>query len=221
MSITIFIADDQVLLASALATILSSQADLEVVATGSTGQSAVDYAARVDVIILDVRMPGMDGVVALRRIKSLDNLPKMIMLTTFNSPSAVEEAIIAGADGFLLKDADPEYLISAVRSVARGESVLSAGVTSQVLESWRHSLTAAGPPLPAHVQQGLSLLTPRESSVLQLVARGLSNQEIADELYISQTTVQSHISSLLSKLNARDRIALIILAREAGVDKRG
>ncbi len=221
MSIKIFIADDQELLSSALATILSSQEGLHVFGTGNSGRSAVTHAHMADLVLLDVRMPDMDGITALREIKAMDNPPKVIMLTTYNSPNAVEESIAAGADGFLLKDADPSYLIEAVRSVASGNAVLSSGVTSTVLESWRKTLTTdsystSQSPISEPVRQGLALLTPREICIFKLVAEGLSNQEIADKLYISITTVKSHISSLLTKLHARDRVALVIIAHKTG-----
>ena len=222
MTTRIFIADDQQLLASALGTILNSQEDLDVFGIGTTGQSAIDNAHRADVILLDVKMPGMDGLVALQKIKERASAPKVIMLTTFNSPSAVEESIVSGADGFLLKDADPDYLIRSVRSVSKGDSVLSAGVTGPFLESWRkhHALTQDPDKADSQGEETrelLKFLTRREVSVLQLISRGFSNQEIASELYISQTTVKSHVSSILSKLNARDRVALVILARDAGI----
>ena len=216
MTVKILIADDQVLLSRALATILGSQPDLEVVATVHDRQAAVDTVAHtpVDLILMDVRMPKLDGVAALKKIRANPNPPKIVMLTTFNVPDTVKAALTAGANGFLLKDADPETLIESVRTVAAGQTVLAADVVGHILPG---ALTVAADTLPSHVQQGLSLLTPREMEVLHAIGEGKTNAEIAAELVISATTVKTHVSNLLAKVHARDRVALAIIARKVGL----
>lgn len=216
MTVKILIADDQVLLSRALATILGSQPDLEVVATVHDGQTAVDTVAHtsVDLVLMDVRMPKLDGVAALKKIRAKPNPPKIVMLTTFNVPDTVKASLTAGANGFLLKDADPETLIESVRTVAAGQTVLAADVVGHILPG---ALTVAADTLPSHVQQGLSLLTPREMEVLHAIGEGKTNAEIAAELVISATTVKTHVSNLLAKVHARDRVALAIIARKVGL----
>ena len=219
MTIRVLLADDQPLLLSALATILNSQPDIQVVATCVDGQAAVSAIRSdpIDIAILDIRMPVLDGIGALQEIRRIAPQVRVLMLTTFNVPDLIERALAAGAHGFLLKDAEPEVLLSAVRSVYRGESVLSTGVTGHVIEAWRRKLNNPAQPLAAEVQQGLSLLTPREAEILTLIAQGKTNPEIAKQLVISGTTIKTHVSHLLSKLHCRDRIALVILARDAGL----
>lgn len=219
MTIRVLLADDQPLLASALATIISSQSDMEVVATCLDGQSAIDAINEqpVDIAILDIRMPGKDGIQALREIIQIAPNIRVLMLTTFNVPDFIERALAAGAHGFLLKDAEPEVLLQAIRSVYKGESVLSSGVTAHVIKAWRKNLREDSQPLAPETQQGLSLLTPREAEILALIAQGKTNPEISRELVISATTVKTHVSHLLAKLNCRDRVALVIVAREAGL----
>ena len=216
MTVKILIADDQVLLSRALATILGSQPDLEVVATVHDGQAAVDTVVHtpVDLVLMDVRMPKLDGVAALKKIRAKPNPPKIVMLTTFNVPDTVKAALTVGANGFLLKDADPETLIESVRTVAAGQTVLAADVVGHILPG---ALTVAADTLPSHVQQGLSLLTPREMEVLHAIGEGKTNAEIAAELVISATTVKTHVSNLLAKVHARDRVALAIIARKVGL----
>lgn len=216
MTVKILIADDQVLLSRALSTILGSQPDLEVVDTVHDGQAAVNTVAHtpVDLVLMDVRMPKLDGVAALKKIRARPNPPKIVMLTTFNVPDTVKASLTAGANGFLLKDADPETLIDSVRTVAAGQTVLAADVVGHILPG---ALTVAADTLPSHVQQGLSLLTPREMEVLHAVGEGKTNAEIAAELMISATTVKTHVSNLLAKVHARDRVALAIIARKVGL----
>ncbi|WP_150851424.1 response regulator [Corynebacterium tuberculostearicum] len=215
--IRVLLADDQAMLVAALSTILNAQDDIEVVATANTGSEAVTAALshRTDVAILDIRMPGMDGIAAAQAILSRVPECRIIMLTTFNEEELVAQSIAAGAHGFLLKDADPEVLVGAVRDVAKGESVLASQVTGPVLEAYRTALTRGQ--LSAQERQGLSLVTRREMEVLSLIARGATNGEIAREMVIADTTVKTHVSSLLSKLAARDRVALVLLAQKAGI----
>ena len=215
--IRVLLADDQAMLVAALSTILNAQDDIEVVATANTGSEAVTAALshRTDVAILDIRMPGMDGIAAAQAILSRVPECRIIMLTTFNEEELVAQSIAAGAHGFLLKDADPEVLVGAVRDVAKGESVLASQVTGPVLEAYRTALTRGE--LSAQERQGLSLVTRREMEVLSLIARGATNSEIAAEMVIAETTVKTHVSSLMSKLAARDRVALVLLAQRAGI----
>ncbi|MCG7259924.1 response regulator transcription factor [Corynebacterium aurimucosum] len=215
--IHVLLADDQAMLLSALSTILTAQEDIEVVATAATGADAVAAAIshHIDVAILDIRMPGMDGIGAAQAILERKPECRIIMLTTFNDEELVARSISAGAHGFLLKDADPEVLVTAVRNVAQGESVLAAGVTGPVLEAYRSALTREN--LSAQERQGLSLVTRREMEVLSLIARGATNAEIAADMVIAETTVKTHVSALMSKLAARDRVALVLLAQRAGV----
>ncbi|MFK3622552.1 DNA-binding response regulator [Corynebacterium sp. HMSC062E11] len=215
--IRVLLADDQAMLLSALSTILTAQEDIEVAATAATGADAVAAALshHIDVAILDIRMPGMDGIGAAQAILERKPECRIIMLTTFNDEELVARSISAGAHGFLLKDADPEVLVTAVRNVAQGESVLAAGVTGPVLEAYRSALTREN--LSAQERQGLSLVTRREMEVLSLIARGATNAEIAADMVIAETTVKTHVSALMSKLAARDRVALVLLAQRAGV----
>jgi len=215
--IRVLLADDQALLAAALSTILNAQEDIEVVTTAHTGNEAVTAAIshRIDVAILDIRMPGMDGIAAAQAILSRVPDCRIIMLTTFNEDDLVAQSIAAGAHGFLLKDADPDVLVGAVRDVTKGESVLAAKVTGPILQTYRAAIARGQ--LSAQERQGLSLVTRREREVLALIARGANNAEIAREMVIADTTVKTHISSLLSKLAARDRVALVLLAQKAGI----
>ena len=215
--IRVLLADDQAMLVAALSTILNAQDDIEVVATANTGSEAVTAALshRTDVAILDIRMPGMDGIAAAQAILSRVPECRIIMLTTFNEEELLAQSIAAGAHGFLLKDADPEVLVGAVRDVAKGESVLASQVTGPVLEAYRTALTRGQ--LSAQERQGLSLVTRREMEVLSLIARGATNSEIAAEMVIAETTVKTHVSSLMSKLAARDRVALVLVAQRAGI----
>ncbi|WKE51680.1 response regulator transcription factor [Corynebacterium tuberculostearicum] len=215
--IRVLLADDQAMLVAALSTILNAQDDIEVVATANTGSEAVTAALshRTDVAVLDIRMPGMDGIAAAQAILSHVPECRIIMLTTFNEEELVAQSIAAGAHGFLLKDADPEVLVGAVRDVAKGESVLASQVTGPVLEAYRTALTRGQ--LSAQERQGLSLVTRREMEVLSLIARGATNSEIAAEMVIAETTVKTHVSSLMSKLAARDRVALVLFAQRAEI----
>ena len=215
--IRVLLADDQAMLLAALTTILTAQEDIDVVATAASGSDAVTSALgnRVDVAILDIRMPGMDGISAAQAILARSPNCRIIMLTTFDDDELVARSISAGAHGFLLKDADPEVLVAAVRDVAQGRSVLASQVTGPVLEAYRSVLTKEG--LSARERQGLSVVTQREMEVLSLVASGATNAEIASAMVIADTTVKTHISSLMSKLGARDRVALVLVAQRAGV----
>lgn len=215
--VRLVLADDQPMLLKALAAVLDAEPDIRVVGTAADGAEAVEMTRTcgATVAALDIRMPRMDGITAARIIRR-ETEAKVLMLTTFNSDQLVRSAIGAGAHGFLLKDADPAVLADAVRTVARGESVLASAVTGHVLDAYRDAI-AGRADLAPEVRQGLSLLTRREREVLALIARGATNGEIAAELVVAETTVKTHVSSLLAKLHARDRVALVLTAQQAGI----
>jgi DNA-binding NarL/FixJ family response regulator len=210
MSIRVLIADDQALVRSGFRLIVETRADLEVVGEAENGEEAVRLAAELepDVILLDIRMPVLDGIEATRRIVASDNLARILVLTTFDLDEYVYAAIRAGASGFLLKDVRPLDLVDAIRLVAAGNALLGPTVTQRLLEQFAES-----EPAPAT----LDSLTDREQEILALVARGRSNAEIATDLVVSETTVKTHVSSVLRKLGVRDRVQAVIAAYDAGL----
>ena len=215
--IRVAVADDQALVRSGFCVLLRSADDIDVVGEAADGREAVELAqrARPDVVLMDIRMPEMDGLEATRRITSDEATAgtKVLILTTFDLDEYVFEALRAGASGFLLKDTLPDELLAAVRVVAAGEALLAPKVTRRLIEQFVQQPAAAqGEPNP-----GLELLTEREREVLGSVARGLSNAEIAAELFMSHATAKTHVSRLLTKLDSRDRAQLVMLAYEAGV----
>jgi DNA-binding NarL/FixJ family response regulator len=219
--IRVAVADDQALVRGGFSVLLRSAPDIEVVGEAADGIEAIDIVTRErpDVILMDIRMPGMDGVEATRRITGDERLSstRVVIVTMFDLDEYVFDALRAGASGFLLKDTLPDDLLAAVRVVAAGESLLAPSVTRRLMEEFvRNPRPAASPPPPA-----LDLLTPREAEVLVAVARGMSNAEIADALFMSHATAKTHVSRLLTKLDARDRAQLVMIAYEAGVVTRG
>jgi DNA-binding NarL/FixJ family response regulator len=215
MTIRVAIADDQPLVRAGFATMVGYADDLELAGEADNGVDAVVVAQRVrpDVFLMDIRMPGLDGLEATRRITSDPGLSgvRVIILTTFDLDDYVYEALRCGASGFLLKDARPEDILNGVRVVAAGEALLAPSVTRRLIERF------AAQPAAAHPASTLADLTERESEVLVLVAQGLSNAEIADHLYISLFTAKTHVSRILTKLHARDRAQLVMLAYESGL----
>ena len=212
MSIRVLVADDQSMVRAGFRMLLSGEDDIEVVAEASNGLEAVAQAARFHpaVILMDIRMPQLDGLEATRRILATDSKARILILTTFDLDEYVYEALRSGASGFVLKDDPPEQLLAAIRVIAGGEALLSPGITKRVIKQF------ARIPRPEPPRQ-LDELTERELDVFRLVARGLSNAEIARELYISDTTVKTHITHILMKLNLRDRVQAVVLAYEAGL----
>ena len=207
--IRVLIADDQPLMRQGFAMILTAQNDIEVVAEASSGTTAVERARVLapDVILMDIQMPGMDGITATRQLRDC----KVLILTTFGSQSHVAEALRAGASGFLLKDATPEQLVHAVRVVAAGDALLDPAVTRDLI---RQALPTLGQPAaPPH----FDVLSKREIEVLRLLAQGMSNAEIADALMVSETTVKTHVSRLLTKLDLRDRVQAVVAAYQHGL----
>ncbi|MEV4622957.1 response regulator transcription factor [Asanoa sp. NPDC049573] len=216
MSIRILIADDQELVRTGLRLVLQAYDDLDVIAEAGDGQEARDLAEKLrpDVVLMDVRMPRMDGIeaVALLTAAHLDPPPRVLMLTTFDLDEYVFGALRAGAAGFLLKDASRERLVDAIRVVNAGEALLSPSVTRRLIEEFakrRDPLRISDP--------GTTALTPRERETLGLVARGLSNIEIAQRLFVTEATVKSHVSSVLTKLGLRDRVQAVVFAYEHGL----
>jgi DNA-binding NarL/FixJ family response regulator len=212
MSIRVLVADDQSMVRAGFRMLLSGEDDIEVIAEASNGLEAVDKAARFHptVVLMDIRMPQLDGLEATRRILARDSNARILILTTFDLDEYVYEALRSGASGFVLKDDPPEQLIAAVRVVADGEALLSPAITKRVIKQF------ARIPRPEPPRQ-LDELTERELDVFRLIARGLSNAEIARELYISDTTVKTHITHILLKLNLRDRVQAVVLAYETGL----
>ncbi len=220
--IRVVVVDDQALVRSGFVVLLRSDPDIEVVGEAGDGQAAVDLVARErpDVVLMDIRMPEMDGVEATRRIVADPRLAdtRVLILTTFDLDEYVFAALRAGASGFLLKDTLPDDLLAAVRVVAEGETLLSPGVTRRLVEEFLRRPASAGGGRPV---VGLDQLTEREAEVLAAVARGLSNAEIAEALYISPATAKTHVSHLLTKLQARDRAQLVVAAYEGGIVQPG
>jgi DNA-binding NarL/FixJ family response regulator len=221
-------ADDQALIRAGFRVLLEVAEDIEVVGEAVNGEQAVELARseRADVVLMDIRMPGVDGLEATRRIAADDDLAgvKVIILTTFESDEYVYQALRVGASGFLVKDTEPEDLIRAVRVVAGGDALLSPSVTRRLITTLAAQYTAAslaGHHLPgrapsAHAKH-LSRLTEREREVLVLVAEGLSNEELARRLYLSPLTTKTHVSRIMTKLEARDRAQLVVIAYESGL----
>jgi DNA-binding NarL/FixJ family response regulator len=212
MSIRVLVADDQSMVRAGFRMLLSREEDIEVVAEASNGLEAVDKAARFrpTVVLMDIRMPELDGLEATRRILVARDAPRILILTTFDLDEYVYEALRAGASGFVLKDDPPEQLLAAIRTVAGGDALLSPAITKRVIEQFKRI------PQPAPPKQ-LDELTERELNVFRLVARGLSNAEIGQELYISETTVKTHVTHILQKLDLRDRVQAVVLAHETGL----
>jgi DNA-binding NarL/FixJ family response regulator len=213
--IRVVTADDQALIRSSLRSILDREDDLEVVAEAVDGAEAVEAARQFapDVVLMDIRMPGVDGVAATRAIMSLPDPPKVLILTTFDLDEYIHACLRAGASGFLLKDTDPAGIVAAVRATDAGDAILSAALTRRLVASYVQA-PAPGVSLPA-------ALTERETEVLRAIARGLSNAEVARELYLGETTVKTHVTSILGKLGARDRLQAVILAYESGLVRPG
>ncbi len=213
----VLIVDDQVLVRSGFAMILSVEDDLEVVGQAADGVQALDLArtVRPDVVLMDVQMPVMDGIEATRRLVAED-LGRVVILTTFDRDDYLFDALQAGASGFLLKNAEPEALVEAVRAVGHGHALLAPEVTRRVIE--RMSATATSPVgQPAPPPRVLAQLTEREREVLVLLGGGLSNAEIAEQLVVGEATVKTHVSNLLAKLHLRDRVQAVVWAHRAGL----
>ncbi len=219
MTIRVVVADDQILIRSGLATILATQPDIEVVAEAQDGASAVDLTRQLhpDIVLMDIRMPGGDGLRATETITSDPLLAdtKVVMLTTYDLDEYLFEALQVGAAGFLLKGVSPEDLVRGIRQVADGEGLLAPSATRRLITEFVHSRGTSPSDEPA--RRRVETLTPREREVLVLMARGLSNAEIAEELIVGDNTLKTHISHVLDKLAARDRVQAVIVAYQAGI----
>jgi DNA-binding NarL/FixJ family response regulator len=218
--IRVLLADDQALVRGGFRMLLESADDIEVVGEASDGEQAFAMVAetRPDVVLMDIRMPGTDGLEATRRIAADKQLAgvRVLILTTFEADEYVYQALRAGASGFLVKDTEPAELLQAVRIIARGDSLLSPGITRRLIAD-----IAARPAAPAVSPADLSDLTDREREVLTLVGGGLSNDEIAERLFLSPLTAKTHVSRIMSKLSARDRAQLVVTAYETGLVRAG
>jgi DNA-binding NarL/FixJ family response regulator len=217
VTIRVLIADDQALMRGGFRMILDAEDDIEVVGEAIDGRDAIEQFGRLapDIVIMDVRMPGMDGIEATRRLAAADVPARVLILTTFDLDEYVFEALRAGASGFLLKDRPPEELVAAVRIVASGDALLAPSVTRRLIEEFAGRPDA---PMPA---REIAELTDREREVLVLMARGLSNGEIAERLFVAETTVKTHVGHVLQKLRLRDRAQAVVVAYESGLVQPG
>ena len=212
MSIRVLVADDQSMVRAGFRMLLGDEEDIEVVAEASNGLEAVEKAGRYkpSVILMDIRMPELDGLTATQRILEADDGAKVLILTTFDHDEYVYEALRIGASGFVLKDDPPEQLIGAIRTIAEGDALLSPSITKRVIEQFGR---IPRPEPPSELEE----LTSREQEILKLIAQGLSNAEIAEALVISETTVKTHVTHILQKLNLRDRVQAVVLAYQTGL----
>jgi DNA-binding NarL/FixJ family response regulator len=220
MSLGVLIVDDQALVRAGFRMILEAEEDIEVVGEAADGREAVTEARRLrpDVVLMDVRMPDVDGIEATRRLLAEDgSAVKVVMLTTFDMDEYVYDALRAGASGFLLKDVPPEQLVDGIRAVAKGDALLAPSVTRRVIEEFVRRPPASVRTLTPKLEE----LTARELEVLKLIARGLSNAEIATELFVSETTVKTHVAHVLMKLGLRDRVQAVVAAYESGLVEPG
>jgi DNA-binding NarL/FixJ family response regulator len=216
--IRVLVADDQTLVRGGFRMILDAQQDIDVVGEAGDGAEALALARQLDpdVVLMDIRMPNLDGLDATRRLLATPAAPRVLVLTTFDSDEYVYAAMKAGASGFLLKDVRPEQLAEAVRTVAAGETLLAPAITRRMIERF-----VRRPPPGIHRVEQLAELSERELEVLRLVARGLSNREIASALFVTEATVKTHFGRILSKLQLRDRVQAVVLAYECGLVEPG
>ena len=216
--IRVLVADDQALVRGGFRAILDAQKDIRVVEEAQDGREAIAKARELqpDVVLMDIRMPELDGLEATRRLLAAETNSRVLILTTFDADEYVYEAMKAGASGFLLKDVRPEQLADAVRTVAAGDSLLAPAITRRLVEQF-----VRRPPPGAAKPPELEQLTARELDVLVLVARGLSNSEIASALFLTEATVKTHLTHILTKLNLRDRVQAVVLAYESGLVQPG
>ncbi len=219
MTVRVVIADDQHLVRTGFRMILAAQPDIEVVGEATTGTEAVTITNELhpDVVLMDIRMPELDGIEATRQILAQDHEPqtRVLILTTFDLDEYVYDALRAGASGFLLKDAPAHQLAAGIRTVGEGDALLAPSITRRLIEEF------AAPRKPANSPAGLSELTPREFDVFRLLATGMTNTEIAAELIVGETTVKTHVTRILMKLGARDRVQAVVIAYETGTVSPG
>jgi DNA-binding NarL/FixJ family response regulator len=218
MSIRVLVVDDQALVRAGFVKLLEPEPDLQVVGEAGDGSEAVDAAARTrpDVILMDIRMPRLDGIEATRRIRAGSRPARVLVLTTYDLDEYVFDALKAGASGFLLKDAPADQLVAGIRVIAAGDALLAPQVTKRLIEEF-----ASRPTPPPDGPAELAELTAREREILTLIARGLTNGEIASELVLGESTVKTHVGNILSKLGLRDRVQAVVLAYETGLVRPG
>ena len=218
MSIRVLVVDDQQLVRAGFVKLLESEPDVQVVGEAADGREAVEAASRTrcDVILMDIRMPNLDGLEATRRICAKPDPPRVLVLTTYDLDEYVFEALKAGAAGFLLKDAPADQLLAGIKILAAGEALLAPAITRRLIEEF-----ARRPAPPPEGPPELAELTPRERQILALMASGLSNAEIADELVLAESTIKSHVGSIFMKLDLRDRVQAVVLAYETGLVRPG
>ena len=219
MTTTVLIADDQPMVRAGLRSLLEGEDDIVVVGEAADGEHALRAVRQhcPDVVLMDIRMPVLDGLEATRRLTAADSSARILVLTTFDLDEYVFEALRAGASGFLLKDATAEELVAAVRTLAAGDAILAPGVTRRVIEAFGASVPRNAP----DAEKRLGALSSREGEVLRLMARGYSNAEIARELFVSDATAKTHVSNVLAKLRLRDRVQAVIFAYESGLLQTG
>ncbi len=218
MTIGVVIADDQALVRAGFRMILEVDPELRIVAEANDGAQAVEASRRTrpDVVLMDIRMPVMDGLEATRQLMRLSEPPRVLVLTTYDRDEYVFDALQLGASGFLLKDVAPEDLLAGIRTIASGDSLLAPSVTRRLIEAF-----VRDHPDPREPPSGLSDLTVRELEILGLMARGLSNAEIAEQLFVSGATIKTHVARVLDKLGLRDRVQAVVLAYESGIVRPG
>jgi DNA-binding NarL/FixJ family response regulator len=215
--VRVFLVDDDDLMRAGLRSVLASDETIEVVGEAGDGRAAIGEIGKLaaDVVLMDIRMPDLDGISATREVLAASPELKVVVLTTFEQDDYIFDALAAGASGFLLKRTKPEELIGAIHTVAEGDSLLSPSVTRRVIDRM------AAQPLPAVSGARLDVLTPREQEVLEAIARGLSNREIAEAFFIEESTVKTHVKRILMKLGLRDRVQAVIVAYETGLIRPG
>jgi DNA-binding NarL/FixJ family response regulator len=218
MSIRVLVVDDQALVRAGFVKLLEPEPDLHIAGEAGDGREAVEAAAGThpDVVLMDIRMPRLDGIEATRRIRAQPRAPRVLVLTTYDLDEYVFEALKAGASGFLLKDAPAEQLIGGIRTVAAGDALLAPSITRRLIEAF-----ARRPTPPPEGPHELAELTAREREILTLIARGLTNTEIANELVLGESTVKTHVGNILAKLRLRDRVQAVVLAYETGLVQPG
>jgi DNA-binding NarL/FixJ family response regulator len=218
VSIRVLVVDDQALVRAGFVKLLEPEADLRVVGEAGDGSEAVEAAARTrpDVVLMDIRMPRLDGIGATRRIRARPDAPRVLVLTTYDLDEYVFDALKAGASGFLLKDAPADQLVAGIRVVAAGDALLAPAVTRRLIEEF-----ASRPTPPPEGPVELAELTAREREILTLIARGMTNAEIAGDLVVGESTVKTHVGNILAKLDLRDRVQAVVLAYETGLVRPG